>query len=49
MRINARIPNNNSTIEIFGTLDKNKVENITVKYYSNYNKSNTINGRRYCI
>ena len=38
MRINARIPTNNSTVEIFGTLDKDKVENITVKYYSNYNK-----------
>lgn len=42
MRINARIPTNNSTVEIFGTLDKDKVENITVKYYSNYNKSNQI-------
>ena len=42
MRINARIPTNNSTVEIFGTLDKDKVENITVKYYSNYNKSNCI-------
>jgi Cft2 family RNA processing exonuclease len=42
MRINARVPNNNSTIEIFGTLDKDKVENITVKYYSNYTKSNHI-------
>ena len=42
MRINARIPTNNSTIEIFGTLDKDKGENITVKYYSNYNKSNQI-------
>ena len=42
MRINARIPTNNSTVEIFGTLDKDKVENITVKYYSNYNKSNHI-------
>ena len=42
MRINARIPTNNSTIEIFGTLDRNKVENITVKYYSNYNKDNHI-------
>lgn len=42
MRINARIPTNNSTVEIFGTLDKEKVENITVKYYSNYNKSNHI-------
>jgi hypothetical protein len=42
MRINARIPTNNSTIEIFGTLDRDKVENITVKYYSNYNKSNHI-------
>jgi hypothetical protein len=42
MRINARVPDNNSTIEIFGTLDKDKVENITVKYYSNYNKDNHI-------
>ena len=42
MRINARIPTNNSTVEIFGTLDKDKVENITVKYYSNYNKDNHI-------
>ena len=42
MRINARIPTNHSTVEIFGTLDKDKVENITVKYYSNYNKSNHI-------
>lgn len=42
MRINARIPTNNSTVEIFGTLDRDKVENITVKYYSEYNKSNKI-------
>lgn len=42
MRINARIPTNNSTVEIFGTLDRDKIENITVKYYSNYNKSNQI-------
>lgn len=42
MRINARIPTNNSKIEIFGTLDKDKVQNITVKYYSNYNKDNNI-------
>ena len=31
-----------ATVEIFGTLDRDKVENITVKYYSNYNKSNQI-------
>ena len=43
MRINARIPTSNSTVEIFGTLDREKVENITVKYYSNHNKDNHIN------
>lgn len=42
MRINTRVPSNNATVEIFGTLDKEKVENIIVKYYSNYNKDNYI-------